>query len=267
MKWREAWMEDLPADITYLRTAIANVVLVGDESSEDWVLVDAGIKGYADKILQAAKARFGTAPPKAIILTHGHFDHIGSIEGLLESWNVPVYAHEKELPFLTGKDDYPEPDPTVGGGLLSRISPLFPRSGIDISGRVHALPQDRSIPEMPGWRWIPTPGHTQGHISFFRESDRALIAGDAFTTVKEESLMANLTQEEDIHRPPAYFTTDWDAAWESVKRLEALKPLYAITGHGPAMAGEELQESLTRLARDFGTIAIPKNGRYVDQHS
>lgn len=259
-------MSELPRDIMYITTLIANVVFVGKPGADEWVLVDAGVKGFAGNIADAVRERFGSAKPKAIVLTHGHFDHIGSLEALLEMWNVPVYAHEKELPFLTGKDDYPEPDPTVGGGLLSRISPLFPRKGIDISGRVHKLPDDGSIPNMPGWKWVPTPGHTQGHIALFRESDRALIAGDAFTTVKEESVIAMATQEEDIHRPPAYFTTDWDAAWESVKRLEALKPHYAITGHGPLMAGEELQQSLRRLALEFDTLAIPEHGRYVHQH-
>jgi glyoxylase-like metal-dependent hydrolase (beta-lactamase superfamily II) len=260
-------MDALPMDVMYMRTLISNVVFVGNPESDEWVLVDAGMPGFSDNISEAAKKRFRSSKPKAIILTHAHFDHIGSLEGLLKLWDVPVYAHEKELPFLTGKDDYPEPDPTVGGGLLSRISPLFPRKGIDISGRVHAVPADRSIPDMPGWQWIHTPGHTQGHMSLFRESDRAIIAGDAFTTVKEESVVAMAIQEEDIHRPPAYFTTDWDAAWESVKRLEALKPRVAFTGHGKPMSGENLQQGLADLARDFDTIAIPKHGRYVHQHT
>jgi glyoxylase-like metal-dependent hydrolase (beta-lactamase superfamily II) len=260
-------MDTLPNNLMFMRTLIANVVFVGEPGAADWILVDAGVHGYSDNISEAAKERFRAAQPKAIVLTHGHFDHIGSLEGLLEQWDVPVYAHEKELPYLTGQADYPEPDPTVGGGLLSRISPLFPRKGIDIGGRAKKLPDDGSIPEMPGWRWLHTPGHTDGHVSLFRESDRVLIAGDAFTTIKEESVIANLTQKKDIHRPPAYFTTDWDAAWESVKRLQALKPRVAVTGHGTPMAGQELQQGLAELARDFDKLAIPKDGRYVEQHS
>jgi glyoxylase-like metal-dependent hydrolase (beta-lactamase superfamily II) len=260
-------MDVLPKDLMYMRTLIANVVFVGDQGADEWVLLDAGVHGFADNISDAAKKRFRSGKPTAIVLTHAHFDHIGSLEALLEFWDVPVYAHEKELPYLTGKADYPEPDPTVGGGLFSRISPLFPNKGINIGHRAIALPTDGTIPEMPGWQWLHTPGHTAGHVSFFRQADRTVIAGDAFTTVKEESLLAVLTQQEDIHRPPAYFTTDWDAAWASVKKLEALKPLVAITGHGTPMAGEELQQGLSELARDFDKLAIPKHGRFVHQPS
>src|SRR5690606_41278238 len=62
------------------------------------------------------------------ILTHGHFDHVGSIVGLLEKWKVPVYSHALEVPFLTGRQAYPEPDVTVQGGMLAKISSIYPRS-------------------------------------------------------------------------------------------------------------------------------------------
>jgi glyoxylase-like metal-dependent hydrolase (beta-lactamase superfamily II) len=62
------------------------------------------------------------------------------------------------------------------------------------------------VPGAPGWRWIPTPGHSPGHISLLRDSDRTIVAGDAFTTTKQESLVAALTQRAEIHGPPMYFT-------------------------------------------------------------
>lgn len=252
----------MPSDIAYLRAFIANVMFVGHAGS-DWVLIDTGVFSFADNIIEYARNRFGDRPPQAIVLTHGHFDHIGSIRPLLERWDVPVYAHEKELPYLTGKADYEEPDPTVGGGLLALASPLYPHKGIDLGGRVVELPPDGTIPHMAGWKWVHTPGHTEGHISLYRESDRFLIAGDAFITVKQESAFAVLTQEEEIHGPPAYFTIDWNAAWESVKRLEALKPTAAVTGHGRPMSGPELERGLAALVRDFDRLAIPEQGKYV----
>ena len=81
--------------------------------------------------LSASSAR--TARPQAIILTHGHFDHTGAVEELLKNWDVPVYAHPREMPYLTGQIKYPPPDPGVGGGLMSFISPLYPRGPVDIS--------------------------------------------------------------------------------------------------------------------------------------
>jgi glyoxylase-like metal-dependent hydrolase (beta-lactamase superfamily II) len=117
---------------------------------------------------------------------------------------------------------------------------------------------------MPGWRWIHTPGHTAGHVSLFREADRALIVGDAFCTTKQESFLAVATQRPELHGPPAYFTTDWDAARESVGRLAALEPSFIAPGHGQPMAGAETTQALQELAARFDEVARPEHGRYVE---
>ncbi|PLR76274.1 MBL fold metallo-hydrolase [Bacillus sp. V3-13] len=258
--------KEIAADIFSYTVQIVNVCFIGTPGeSDNWVLIDAGMPRSANMIISKAEDRFGAgARPKAIVLTHAHFDHIGAIVDLVEKWNVPVYAHQLELPYLTGKKNYPEPDGTVEGGLIAKISPFFPNEAIDLGIHVHALPNDGSIPEMPGWRWIHTPGHSEGHISLFRDSDRALIAGDAFVTVKQEDLYDVLTQDLEMHGPPRYLTTDWQAAWKSVKQLEALNPKLAVTGHGLPVSGEWLAENLATLARDFDKIAIPDHGRYTD---
>lgn len=244
---------------------IVNICYVGNRDSEHFVLVDAGMPQSSEKIISITEERFGAGKkPKAIILTHGHFDHVGGIIELVGQWDIPVYAHELEIPYLTGQKSYPEPDHTVEGGMVAKLSPLFPNEPINLGSHVHNLPDDSSVPEMPGWQWIHTPGHSPGHISLFREKDRALIVGDAFVTVKQESLYKVLTQEQEISGPPRYFTTDWKGAKESVIKLESLKPSVAITGHGLPMTGELLQNNLHILAQDFDTIALPDYGKYVD---
>ncbi|MEH7417859.1 MBL fold metallo-hydrolase [Neobacillus drentensis] len=253
-------------DVYCYTDQIVNLVLVGNPSeTSEFVLVDTGMPKSAEQISDMIQKRFGEgAIPKAIILTHGHFDHVGSIAALLEDWNIPVYAHEKELPYLTGKQDYPPGDPNVDSGFVAKMSPMFPNHGIDISAHVQPLPSDGTVPYMSGWKWVFTPGHSPGHISLFREQDRALIAGDAFVTVKQESLYSVLTQSKVISGPPRYYTTDWDAAYESVKKLEALKPQWAVTGHGIPMSGEELSTNLQYLVDHFNDIAKPESGKYVN---
>jgi len=259
--------QEVIQDILVMDFTIVTACLVGDPSNKDkpWVLVDTGLENSDAFILDAAEKRFGkNSRPQAIILTHGHFDHVGSVKKLSKFWNVPVYIHHLEIPYVTGIQDYPVADPTVDEGMVAKMSPSFPHRSIDIGYRAVALPSDGSIPGMPGWIWIATPGHTQGHVSLFREKDRVLIVGDAFSTVKQESLMSVITKNEQISGPPKYLTTDWVAAENSIKRLQDLKPSLAIPSHGQPMKNEDLNRHLELLVNHFDEIAKPEEGRFVE---
>lgn len=254
-------------DLAYKRLAIVNVVFWGPPGAGDreWVLIDAGVMGSGPAIRKAAEARFGRGSrPAAIVLTHGHFDHVGVLEDLAREWDVPVWAHPLERPYLDGSASYPPAAPHVGGGAIGRLSVLFPRHPVDVSERLRDLPSDGSVPPMPGWRWIHVPGHSVGQIALWREADRSLIAGDAFVTTAQESAYAVATQEPEIHGPPMYFTIDWKAARRSVEALAALEPERAITGHGRPLGGPALRAGLHRLAGQFDGVAVPKRSRYRD---
>ena len=113
----------ITADVFCLPIQIVNIVAIGNPRKDmEWVLVDAGMPKSADTILEALKKHFdGEHPPKSIIITHGHFDHVG--------------------------------------GLVAKLSRIFPREPVNLaSTKVSTLTPDGSIPDLPNWRWIHTPG-------------------------------------------------------------------------------------------------------------
>ncbi len=250
-----------------MKIVFVNIYMIasGDPESKKWVLVDAGLPHAANKIKAMAEDLFGAGTqPENIILTHGHFDHVGSLQDLLKIWDVPVYAHSLELPYLTGLSAYPPADPFVGGGLMSLTSGLFPNKPLNLGDKVQIFPQE-GTPGLPGWRIIFTPGHAPGHVSLFRESDHVLIAGDAFVTTVQESAIAVITQKKIISGPPKYFTCDWKAAGISVRKLIGLHPQIIATGHGKPMFGKEFKQALQKLGRNFAEEAVPAHGRYVKE--
>ncbi|MDL2343547.1 MBL fold metallo-hydrolase [Deinococcus sp. MIMF12] len=252
----------LRPDVVRVRLPMVNAFLLGLPGG-DWVLLDAGMPGTAGLIRRAADEYHAGRPPVATVLTHGHLDHIGALRELLKAWPVPVYAHPLELPHVTGQAPYPFPDPTVGG-TTSLLSPAFAPGPFDFRPHVQALPEDGAVPHLPGWRWLHTPGHTSGHVSLWREEDRTLIAGDAFVTTKQESAAGAFALRPTlIHRPPAYYTPNWDEARDSVRRLSALHPQLVLTGHGHPMSGPEMGADLARLARNFDELGRPRRGWYV----
>src|SRR4051812_40531287 len=93
-------LREVRSDVAYYTDQIVNVIFIG--TPKHWVLVDAGMPKGGDEIRLVAEDRFGSgSKPAAIILTHGHFDHVGGIVYLIEHWGVPVYAHPLEFPYLT----------------------------------------------------------------------------------------------------------------------------------------------------------------------
>lgn len=245
-------------DVGWLPISFVNVYFVGRPGAP-WVLIDAGLPGRADQIMAAAEARFGSgAAPEAIILTHGHFDHAGSALELAERWDVPIYAHRLELAYLSGHSDYPPPDPTVGGAMAF-LSRFMPSRALNFGERLHEL-RPGAVPGASGWEWLATPGHSPGHISLFRNSDRVLLAGDAFATMNMDSWTGLVTGKRSLARAGSPFNTDWDATRSSVKELANLRPNVAACGHGIPRCDANLPQRLELFAQRF---RAPQTGRYI----
>jgi glyoxylase-like metal-dependent hydrolase (beta-lactamase superfamily II) len=242
-----------------LGIVFVNVFALG-EPGGPWLLVDAGLAGSSGLIRRAAARRFGAgARPEGILLTHGHFDHVGAARDLADAWEVPLYAHPLEMPYLTGRSDYPPRDPTMGGAM-AQMSRLMPDHGYDFGDRVRELSADGGVPGLPGWRWLHTPGHTPGHVSLYREEDGVLLAADAFATMNLDSWTAYVTRKRELSRPSPPFTFDWGTTRRSIEKLAGLEPEVLAAGHGLVMEGTRVAPELRDFARSF---TPPRRGRYV----
>ncbi|WP_460501830.1 MBL fold metallo-hydrolase, partial [Hymenobacter agri] len=257
-------MDTVAAGVTQLRIQrFVNVYFVETGTPGEWVLIDTGLPGSAKTIIAAADELFYPGShPEAIILTHGHLDHLGSARELADHWNVPIIVHPLELPYVTGQALYPPRDPTVGGSLAF-MSRFFPTQLPNLEDRVQALDaDDPSTPFLMNWRWLHVPGHAPGQIAFFRDADRVLIGADAFATTNHDSVPAILIGKPDISRAGTPFNYDWQAAQKSVQTLAALEPKAIGCGHGPVITGPEAAAGLHELANNY---PIPEYGRYVHE--
>ncbi len=257
--------EVLP-DILLLDLTKVSAFLVGDPLKRDgWALVDTGPEEAADFIVETARERFGQkSRPNAIILLHGHLAHAGAAMKLADFWNVPVYMHQLEMPYVTALVDYPTPDPAVDEVLSDKLSDPS-NEGINLSFHAVPLPLDRSVPGMPGWEWVHTPGHTIGHVSLFRPGDRTLISGDAFSSSREDTLFSFTSRKQRQTGDAGYATIDWNAARNSIRRLLDLKPSLAIPSHGKPLRGEELSRRLETLLDQMNGMVKPDPGLYADE--
>ena len=254
-------MDQLAAGVHQLRIQrFVNVYFVDAGAPGEWVLIDAGLPGAEKTIRAGAEKLYGPgARPLAIILTHGHLDHVGSAPALARDWRVPVIAHPLEIPYITEEAFYPPADPTVGGSLGFACR-FFPRAVPSVKDAVEPLPLDTDeVPFLMGWRWLHVPGHAPGQIAFFREADHTLIGADAFATTDHESIPKLLLGVPKISVAGAPFNYDWAQCRESVQKLAALEPRHIGCGHGPVLSGLQAMLNLQHLAANY---PVPTHGRY-----
>jgi hydroxyacylglutathione hydrolase len=186
-----------------------NAYLLGD------VVVDAGTKVNAKRLI---KALHGHAVG-AHALTHAHPDHAGGSRRLVEAFDVPVWVGERDRAAVeAGGPPAPE---TWPAGAVARL------------GGFEAVSVARSLREGDdlghGFTVLEAPGHSDGHVAFWREGDRTLVLGDVLFN------MHPLTTRPGLRQPPRILTRDPQVNRESARRLAALEPELVLFGHGPPL--------------------------------
>ena len=187
-----------------------NVYLMGD------VIVDAATRHAGRRILRQVEGRDVTAHA----LTHAHADHQGASREICQKLGVPFWCPTGDVPAAES------------GDIASRQPdhPLNRAVGKAWAGPGH--PVDRQLAEgddVAGFAVIDTPGHSAGHVSFWRESDRTLVLGDVLNG------MNLVTAVRGLREPPRVFTPDPERNRESARRLGELEPALVCFGHGPPL--------------------------------
>jgi hydroxyacylglutathione hydrolase len=201
-----------------------NVYVVGD------VLIDAATRYAGRRIFRETKGR----EINAHALTHAHPDHQGASHEVCERLGIPYWVPERdadaaENPALIGER---QPD--------HFLAQFFART---MSGPAH--PVDRTLAEgdeVGGFAVLEVPGHSAGHVAYWRESDGVLVVGDVLTN------MDIVTGIPGLHEPKWFLTPDPARNRRSARRLAPLEPKLVLFGHGaPLRDTRKFVEFIERL--------------------
>lgn len=206
-------MEQVAPDVFAIKLAprwMLNAYVIGD------VLIDAGARQSKRTLLRVLRKH----PVTAHALTHAHADHQGSSHAICTEFDIPLWCGRGDVEAMESGDiveTYGKPD-----AFVSCIQRRF------VAGPAH--PVDRALHEgdvVAGFEVLEVPGHSPGHIAFWRESDGVLIAGDVLNGAHL------LSTAKGLHEPPDVFTPDAVLNRRSARRLAALEPKVVLFGHGP----------------------------------
>jgi glyoxylase-like metal-dependent hydrolase (beta-lactamase superfamily II) len=212
--------------------SMINAYLV--EDAGEVTIIDAGISGFYRDIDRELAAMGRTpADVRALVLTHGHTDHIGFAERLRSERGIPASVHEADAALARGE----VPNPAKGYGHV-KLGPLLGFLWFTLSHGGLRMPKlqqvatfgDGATLDVPGSpQVILTPGHTPGSAALHVASLEALFVGDAFATYAVTTGVRGLQV--------APFTADAAQAVDSLARLENISADHVLPGHGDPWAG------------------------------
>lgn len=238
-------MRELTDGVWQLPALIPNLInqyLIATPEGD--VLIDAGTRWARRRILKALAGR----KLALVALTHAHPDHQGAAAAVCQAFGVPLACHEADADVIEGKAPMQPRGLIVGLGERLWAGPPHP-----VARRL------REGDHIGEWQVIHTPGHTLGHVVFFRERDRVAIAGDL---VRNASLR---TDTASFREPPRFFCADADLNRLSIRKLVELAPRLLCFGHGPPTRQADACELLGRVgtARSLTEAILPAAGAPV----
>jgi hydroxyacylglutathione hydrolase len=194
------------------------------------VLIDAGGRPDKGRILKQLRGHRVTAHA----LTHAHPDHQGASHAVCSELGIPFLVPERDVPAAEDPDVIKQRQPD--SWLPRLMQALFAGPGHKVDQVLH------EGDEVGGFTVLDTPGHSAGHVSYWRESDRVLIAGDVVNT------MHPFTMKRGLREPFEVFTPDPAENRRSIKRIAELEPALLLVGHGPPVRDpKQLEDLAARL--------------------
>jgi glyoxylase-like metal-dependent hydrolase (beta-lactamase superfamily II) len=188
-----------------------NVYLLED------VLIDAGTRQAEHRIMRQIRGRAVTSHA----LTHAHPDHQGSSHAICERLDIPLWCGQGDVPAMETPGAISN---SQAPGWLNRFQARF------WTGPPHPVARAlKEGDEVAGFSVLEVPGHSRGHVAYWREADRVLILGDVLNG------MNLITSKRGLQEPPAIFTPDPARNRQSARRLAALEPELVCFGHGPPL--------------------------------
>jgi glyoxylase-like metal-dependent hydrolase (beta-lactamase superfamily II) len=231
-----------------IEDAFTNWYLVEDEGR--LTIVDTGVptswESFQDALGKLGRSRSDVA---AVVLTHGHFDHVGFAERARSELGVPVWVHEGDVPLTRNPMGYQHERPRRRYMVIPKALPIMASL---LRNRAFWPPPVRQVQrftngtlDVPGSpRVVFSPGHTYGHCALHFPDRDALIAGDAIVTLDP------YTGERGPQIVAGAATANLDLALESLGALEETGAGTVLTGHGPPWR-EGIAEA-ARRAREVG---------------
>jgi hydroxyacylglutathione hydrolase len=186
-----------------------NVYVIGD------VLIDAASRYATRRILRQVKDR----PITAHALTHAHPDHQGASHNVCERLGIPFWVGERDAEAAENPKLIAERQPD------HFMAQFFAKT---LTGPAH--PVDRKLhegDEVAGFRVLDVPGHSAGHVAYWRDSDGVLVLGDVLNS---QDIYTGI---HGLREPRPYLTPDPAENRRSARKLAALEPKLVVFGHGP----------------------------------